>query len=134
MSVTKRYSLRQSTRLGINLIQGRAVMPTPSASIYYSYNMGGVDVTDLKVSNYTLVFRHRKWWVPVFFFYLNMCLGNVQVLYQQLTGTKINGKDLRIQLSKQLIGNQSYRLTRGRKRTNATLNNSGFIDWEQIGF
>ena len=75
VNVSKRYRYRHANRLGILLIQGRAVLPNPPGSIYYSYNMGGVDVTDLKVSNYSLAMRHRRWWNRAFFFILTWPLA-----------------------------------------------------------
>ena len=122
INVYKRYTRRQAERNQITLDQGRVVLPSPPVSIYYSYQMWGVDVADMKNSNYSMEIRNRKWWMPCFLHYLNTVLGNVQIVHQMLTGNKISGKDLRIEISKQLIGNRSFRLTRGRKRTNLSVN------------
>ena len=88
-------------------------MPCPPASIYYAHHMGGVDLVDLRVALYALNMRHRKWWFPCFIFYLNMVMGNIQVIYKMLTGIEISGKDLRIKMSKVLIGNSLYRAILG---------------------
>eukprot|EP00834_Sanchytrium_tribonematis_P008435 NODE_991_length_2774_cov_0.078849.p1 type:complete len:138 gc:universal NODE_991_length_2774_cov_0.078849:1909-1496(-) len=130
LNVSKRYSYRQATQMGISVLQGHEVMPNPPASIFYSSQMGGVNVAELKISNYSM--RHKKWWIPVFLFYLNMILSNFQVIFKLLMGNSINGKDLRNALAIALIGNSTYRSNSGKLRDTpptTVINNNGARNW-----
>ena len=122
VNVYKRYSRRQAERNPITVTQGQVVLPSPTLSIYYSYQMCGVDVADMKVSNYSMEIRNKKWWMPCLLFYMNMVLNNACTIHNIINNNnKISGKLLRMKLTQQIIGNTSFRQTKGRKRTNISV-------------
>ena len=89
-----------------------------------------VDVAVIKMSNYAMEIRNKKWWMPCFLFYNNFVLSNVQVVCNLLTKDFIFGKALRMEFSKQLIGNNRFGVV---STTVYTPNNEDMLDEDVDG-
>ena len=61
----------------------RSEIDQPSSTFLYNKGMRGVDLLDQNISSYMIGHRSKKWWWPVFSFYLDLLVNNAYQLYRQ---------------------------------------------------
>ena len=61
----------------------RSDIDHPSSTFLYNKGMRGVDLLDQNISSYMIGHRSKKWWWPVFSFYLDLLVNNAYQLYRQ---------------------------------------------------
>ena len=67
--------------------------------------MGGVDRSDRLVRTYSVSRKSKKWWLRLFYYFLDMSVANSFILYDNSPNRdKLNGLDYIKQLSLALIG------------------------------
>ena len=73
----------------------------------YNMYMGGVDKGDQLMSYYGFSHRTVKWWRCAFFHLFENAIVNAYILYRLFVqdGRKLDHKQFRIELAKQLLGN-----------------------------
>ena len=76
----------------------------PGVINLYNTFMGGVDVTDERVSTYSRLMRGSVWYSKLFFCVIEVCILNAHILENKsLIQTTRNGQQLRRSLSLILI-------------------------------
>lgn len=58
-------------------------IPCPNIIKKYNENMGGILKNNALVSLYTTSFKSRRWYLPIFFYLLEMCVINACLLYRK---------------------------------------------------
>ena len=61
-------------------------VPIPGPIIQYNCHMGGVDTFDQMFNLYKIRIRSKKWWWPLFVYFLNASMINAWRLYTGLKG------------------------------------------------
>ena len=57
-------------------------VPQPAMNLAYNTHMGGVDLLDNSEKNYAITTRVKKWYWPVYTWFLNMCMVQSWRLYR----------------------------------------------------
>lgn len=70
-------------------------VPCPTALIDYNMNMNFVDRFDQMKSTYELDRKSKKWWMRIFFHFLDCCMVNAYTLYKVKELKKVSLKDFR---------------------------------------
>jgi hypothetical protein len=55
-------------------------IPQPNVVHCYNRFMGGVEQIDNNVSNYHILFRVKKWYIPISFWIFDVCLNNAWIV------------------------------------------------------
>ena len=92
-STLRRYSKEHKKRIQIQC---------PNVVYEYNKNMGGVDKSNYLVSLYRLKYKSRKWYMPIFFYYIDICLTNAWLVYRKKQ-TNISYKIFRMRVADDLI-------------------------------
>ena len=80
-------------------------LPCPPALKLYTQYMGGVDRSDRLVRTYSVSRKSKKWWLRLFYYFLDMSVANSFILYDKSPNhDKLNELDYIKQLSLALIG------------------------------
>lgn len=58
----------------------KITVPQPNVINNYNKCMGGVDLMDKNISNYRIAVRGKKWYVPIVFWLLDVCMNNAWLL------------------------------------------------------
>ena len=73
MKTARRYIKDQGGRLEID---------QPNAISFYNKTMGGVDRMDQNIGAYMINICNKKWWWPLFLFFVDLAVNNVCQLYR----------------------------------------------------
>lgn len=82
-------------------------IPCPVVIAEYTKRMGGVDRFDQKRLSYTVGRRSRRWWLRIFYFFIDAALTNSLVLYSTIPRTKnkqLSHLNFQVAVGNQLIG------------------------------
>ena len=63
--------------------QTKVTVPCPGLVRFYNSNMGGVDKMDSLLGFYRTFFRSKKWFLRIFFHFLDLCLINGWLIYRR---------------------------------------------------
>ncbi|CAF1152749.1 unnamed protein product [Adineta steineri] len=69
---------------------GTTTVTCPTSIIDYNRFMGGVDRADQRKESYALDRKSRRWWLRIFFNFLNISLSNSFVIYESCTGRNLS--------------------------------------------
>jgi hypothetical protein len=85
--------------------------PRPTVIGLYNTNMGGVDLADKKVVCYKRQTKSLTWYHKVLWYMMDICILNSFILYNasRQPVSQILLRELRAQLSTELVGGRSYR-------------------------
>ena len=113
-----RVTKRRRTRLvagGIEEVQ------KPTMVEKYNMYMGGVDKGDQLMSYYGFSHRTVKWWRRAFFHLFENAIVNAYILYRLSVqdGRKMDHKQFRIELAKQLLANADHQIGPPSRHLNA---------------
>lgn len=64
-------------------------VPRPFAIGQYNSNMGGTDLMDENLARYQISIRSKKWWWPIFIWYIDVMINNAWQLHKK-AGGKLN--------------------------------------------
>ncbi len=108
-------------------------IPCPDVIKLYNKYMGGVDLNDQLRSYYQLGRKANKYWKYIMWFYIDLCLINAWILYDQSTPVKrikkYNQKDFRLDVCAGLEAGYSSR----KQRQSQTRPIIGVVDEVNIG-
>lgn len=79
ISSTTRWSSANKSKVSV---------PQPILFSSYNKSMGGVDKVDQFVASYRSRMRQKKWWWPIFLYFLDVCVVNAWLLYRTQTTEK----------------------------------------------
>nr|CAI5859199.1 unnamed protein product [Callosobruchus analis] len=65
-------------------------VPCPVAVSDYNKYMGGVDKMDQMIERYSVVRKSRRWWMKIFFYFIDVAICNSFVIYK--SSVTANGK------------------------------------------
>ena len=74
----------------------------PETIAYYNRTKCGVDILNTMARKYTTKFSSRRWPLQVFYNILDLAAINAWILYQEITGNKMNRKMFILELASQL--------------------------------
>nr|CAI5857468.1 unnamed protein product [Callosobruchus analis] len=92
-------------------------VPCPVAVSDYNKYMGGVDKMDQMIERYSVVRKSRRWWMKIFFYFIDVAICNSFVIYK--SSVTANGKKpishlvFRSILVNELIGTFSSKQKKG---------------------
>ena len=111
-----RVTKRRRTRL----VAGGIEVQKPTMVEKYMY-MGGVDKGDQLMSYYGFSHRTVKWWRRAFFHLFENAIVNLYILYRLSVqdGRKMDHKQFRIELAKQLLANTDHQIGPPSRHLNA---------------
>lgn len=92
-------------------------VPRPRSIEVYNKHMGGVDLTDFLIACYRHTFKHKRWYLRLFFHLLNMSIVNSWLILRFLKGDS-NQMDLlefRGSIARALINNGTQLLTKKKR-------------------
>ena len=91
----------------------------PDVFVTYNDIMGGVDLSDQKVSLYDFNRKSLKWWKKVFYKLLMTSVVNSHIIFQAATNSKSPLKQFIVELAEQLItkGRSTAKVTRRTSQT-----------------
>ena len=115
-----RQAMGQKTKSHIEITR-------PKAIEVYSKHMGGVDLTDFLISCYRHSLKHKRWYLRIFFHFMNETVVNIWIIWRWTLSHESNSMDLlalRSSLAKMLI-NLSWNLGNVRRGRSA----AGVIPW-----
>lgn len=94
----------------------RSAVSCPEAIAFYNKYMGGVDHAGQVVSLYDFDRKSNKWWIRVFFKYLQVTTSNAFIVFKELVERpKLPFIDFLVPLSEQLIGHSQRNSTKKKK-------------------
>jgi len=79
--------LRKKDRTEDTAVDAKERVSIPKSIIDYTANMGGVDNFDQKSSNYSIQLRSHRWYIKVFFHFLEVSILNSYVIYTKVCQT-----------------------------------------------
>lgn len=92
-------------------------VPCPLAIADYNKYMGGVDKIDQMLETYSIVRKSRRWWVKIFFHFMDLAICNSYIIYKtcstQNRKKPVSHLTYRSILVNELIGNYCSKLKRG---------------------
>ncbi|KAG8258922.1 hypothetical protein J6590_108260 [Homalodisca vitripennis] len=88
----------------------KQLVPCPESTAFYNEIMGGVDLSDQKVSIYDFDRKSKKWWKKVFYKLLLTSVVNAWILYEEIQHKKTSLLSFVVPPAEQL-------LCEGRKKT-----------------
>lgn len=92
----------------------RQEVPSPHAITSYNKFMGGVDRGDQLRGYYRCRVKSRKFYKYIFYFIIDVAITNAYILHQGWSGSnKLNIKNFRAQLAKEIIGEYCTRRRAG---------------------
>ena len=110
-------------------------VPCPVAVKNYNCFMGGVDVADAKGKVYSCSRNSKKWWHRLFYFNVDVCIVNAFIIQSESRfSEKMNQKNFRLELARELLACHSSRKQRKRGRAfidgnpSALFNEQHFIE------
>lgn len=77
----KRFSVKDKKKVDI---------PQPHAIKMYNTYMGGVDQLDNNISNYRIAIRGKKWYTPILYWMIDLCVANASQLAREYGYDKDN--------------------------------------------
>jgi hypothetical protein len=80
--------------------------------------MGGVDLMDSLIGRYRIIMRSKKWYIKIFYHFLDMTVVNSWLMYKKVTGNTMPLSKFREHLSVTLI--QSGIAKRGKGRPSSS--------------
>ena len=82
--ISSNYGLNPTakTKRYIKEKKGRVDIEQPQCFKKYNEQMGRVDRLDQNIATYVIVHRSKKWWWPIFRFYVDLCANNAFQIYQ----------------------------------------------------
>ncbi|CAH2091384.1 unnamed protein product [Euphydryas editha] len=86
--------------------------PCPLGILEYTKRMGGVDRFDQKRGTYQIARKSKRWWMRLFYFFVDAAITNAYILYAQKIRYPINNLQFRTTLGRNLIGNFTSRKRR----------------------
>lgn len=93
------------------------MVPCPKAVSDYNKYMGGVDKLDQMLEAYSVVRKSRRWWVKIFFYFIDVAICNSYIIYKSSRTTKgekaMSHLVYRSILVNELIGAYSSKSKRG---------------------
>lgn len=75
----KRFSVEKKASISI---------PKPEVIVNYNTHMGGVDQMDESVAAYRTRMRQKKWWWPIFLYFIDVTVVNAWILWKKKTNDK----------------------------------------------
>ncbi|KAJ8961056.1 hypothetical protein NQ314_005986 [Rhamnusium bicolor] len=95
------------------------VLACPIVVKDYNAHMGAVDKSDMLKHCYEINRRSKKWWLRIFWHFLEVTMVNVYILFTQKANCKtISLKHFRQTIAISLVGVNSHKSTMGRSRSN----------------
>lgn len=89
----------------------------PMVVIQYNKFMGGVDLHDQLRETYSFHRKCVRWWLPLFFYMLDVCIVNAFIIFDLKFPKKFTHKQFRTQLMKELVTKADpENAQRGRRR------------------
>lgn len=113
-TVTDKSTVQRMTKEGV-----KVTVDCPRSIDDYNKNMGGVDLFDQLHSCYNLAWKSRRWWLKLFYYFVDASIVNSYILYKTGTSTncaRIKPKShlvFRSILANQLIGDFSSKKMHG---------------------
>lgn len=93
----------------------RIVLPRPFAIEEYNRFMGGVDMMDRMVAHYPHGFKNKRWYLRIFFHFLNMSIINSWILYRKTVDPNMPLVQFKAQLVWTMLKVGLHSSKRGRK-------------------
>ena len=92
----------------------------------YNKSMGAVDMHDQRREVYRIGRKSRRWWLPLFYYLLDVCVINSYLLYKlKYPDKNYSHRDFRIKLMQELSEEQQPRASkRQREQEEVKLNNT----------
>jgi hypothetical protein len=73
---------------------------------YYNAHMGCVDEADMLMTLYKIDRKSKRWYMRIFFHFLDLAVHNAFILFNSSGGKKISLKHFRLAVATALIGNK----------------------------
>lgn len=81
----------------------------------YNMFMGGVDMMDRMISHYAHLFKNKKWYHRIFFYFLNVSIVNAWIIYKKKTNNNMSLLNFKAEIATSLIAfNKTTSKKRGR--------------------
>ena len=101
--------VERSVKVG-NKWQKKAVNQ-PSVIFDYNQHMGGVDLSDQRVTSYSRLMKGTVWYYKIFFYLLELSVSNAQILMAKSFGDAPNMLQFRKNVVEELVNGRTFRLT-----------------------
>jgi hypothetical protein len=89
-------------------------VPCPPAHCDYQKYMGGVDLLDQLIKNFSVIRKSKKAWKKLFGYGLEVCLLDSFIIMKQVSQSPKEFVEYRLEIARELIGNRSFRKKAGR--------------------
>lgn len=109
LSPTSNVEVERSVKVG-NKWQKTAVSQ-PSVISDYNQNMGGVDLSDQRVTTYARLMKGSVWYYKIFFYLLELSISNAQILMAKSFRNAPKMLAFRKAVVEQLVNGRTFRLT-----------------------
>lgn len=86
----------------------------PNAVAVYNKYMGGVDMCDRMVAHYPHKTKNKKFYLRIFFHFMNVALVNSWILYKQKTKNSMSFLQFKSEIANSLLENNKRTVTAGR--------------------
>ena len=83
----------------------------PSVIAQYNQHMGGVDLSDQRVTTYARLMKGTVWYYKIFFYILELVVSNAQILMSKSTADAPTMLQFRLNLIEQLVNGRTFRQT-----------------------
>lgn len=92
----------------------KKVVNQPSVIYSYNQNMGGVDLSDQRVTTYSRLMKGSVWYFKIFFYLLELSMSNAQIIMAKSFGNDAPAMlEFRRNVIKELVNGKTFRLTEG---------------------
>ena len=81
----------------------------PSVIAQYNQHMGGVDLSDQRVTTYARLMKGTVWYYKIFFYLLELVVSNAQILMSKSTADAPTMLQFRLDLIEQLVNGRTFR-------------------------
>lgn len=91
-------------------------VPCPGIVLEYNRSMGAVDLNDQRRSTYPIGRVSHRWWMPIFYYLIDICIINAYILFNFKYPDRMTHKEFRIQLMNDLLEDKPKTNTRRKRR------------------
>jgi len=87
----------------------------PPIVLEYNRSMGAVDLNDQRRATYGIGRKSQRWWMPLFYYLIEICIINSYILYNHKWPDTMTHKAFRVQLMNDLVGDKPKTTSRKKK-------------------